>query len=677
MQGSWPGINVAVQSPEQEISDLCKSLHEHNYKYYVLSEPSISDSEYDALFRRLKHLEEEHPELKRPDSPTQRVGAPPAQQFSPVKHRVPMLSLDNSFSLEDLNAFFVRLQERVEGQSITLIGEPKLDGVAISLFYEKGILKYAATRGDGETGEDITTNVRTIATVPLKLRGDSFPDEVEVRGEIFMPLSVFEALNLKAEESGSKKLVNPRNAASGSLRQLDSQITASRKLELNAYGMGYCSKEDLVTSHSAALALIREWGFKVNEHIQSLENTEALETFVNTMTDLRPSLPYEIDGLVFKVDDLAQQRKLGFVARAPRWATAYKFPAAQAETTLLSVDFQVGRTGAITPVARLEPVFVGGVTVSNATLHNMDEIARLDLRIGDRVCVQRAGDVIPKVVRKADKQPAGERVEIKPLERCPVCNSELEVDGSILRCTGSLQCSAQVKESIKHFVSRKAMDIDGFGDKLVDQLIDKEMITSAADVFKLQAQQLQLLERMGEKSADNLIKAIQNAKQTTLARFIYALGIREVGESTARTLASAVTTIDELFALEHETLVGLEDIGPIVAGHIEAFISNPANREQVQQMLDSGVEFEMPSAQQHNASLSGLTFVITGTLPTLGREEMKERLVAAGAKVSGSVSAKTSYLVAGEKAGSKLAKAESLGVEIISEEQALELIAHG
>lgn len=661
-----------------EVARLSQALNEHNYKYYVLSEPSVTDAEYDALFQKLKAIEEQYPELKLPESPTQRVGSAPSKEFHQIQHRIPMLSLDNVFSSDDLLAFYKRLREKVVADEVgafSVIGEPKLDGVAVSLLYVDGVLQYGATRGDGQTGEDITANVKTIANIPLRLQGTGYPQELEVRGEIFMPKGVFKELNVKAEKEGGKAFVNPRNAASGSLRQLDSRVTAARKLSMNAYSIGYWSEDVKYSSHLESLHALSRFGFVVNSLIEELKDEISLVDYVARLSEQRASLDYEIDGLVFKVNSFEQQKQLGFVSRAPRWATAYKFPAEEATTILESVEFQVGRTGAITPVARLKPVFVGGVTVSNATLHNMDEIARLGVQVGDVVAIQRAGDVIPKVSRRVSAGASSKRISLP--EVCPVCHSSIEQDGSIARCTGALVCSAQLKESIKHFVSRKAFDIDGMGDKLVDQLVEKEFIRSAADIFDLTAPNLVLLERMGQKSADNLIAAIEASKKISMSRFIYALGIREVGETTAMTLARAISDIHDLFALDSGQLEGLDDIGPVVAAHVLAFTGNQDNLAQVDKLLSKGVVpeslFETSSAS--NSQVVGKIFVLTGTLPNLGRDELKGMLIEAGAKVSGSVSAKTDYLVAGDKAGSKLAKAKQLGIEILTEAEVLDLIS--
>lgn len=661
---------------EKQVASLREALNEHNYRYYVLDEPSIPDAEYDRLFHHLKQLEEAHPELRSSDSPTQRVGAEPSSAFQQIKHKLPMLSLDNVFDEEGFSQFYQRIQERLAlSQSPVFAVEPKLDGVALSIFYEQGKLIYAATRGDGITGEDITHNVRTIPSIPLRLLGDGFPDELEIRGEVFMPKAVFDKLNETAEKSGERRFVNPRNAASGSLRQLDPAITAKRGLRFCAYSIGYSARGDVPDNHYDVMQWIKRLGVPISQELRLCESEQACHQYYTDLAQRRAMLPYEIDGIVFKLNAFEQQQELGFVSRAPRWATAYKFPAQEAVTVLRDVEFQVGRTGAVTPVARLEPVFVGGVTVSNATLHNMDEIARLDLRIGDHVVVHRAGDVIPKVVRSVpERRPVSAKAIVLPAQ-CPVCGSPVEKleEESIARCTGNLICSAQLKEAMKHFVSRKAFDIDGMGDKLVEQLIAKEMLADVADIFSLKCGDLKLLERMGEKSAENLISAIEAARRIDFARFIYALGIREVGETTSRTLASSFVSIDDLVAASEDELLALKDIGPIVAKHIVHFFQAKNNRELIKHLLAAGVEIRYPDIQQAQ-SLAGVTFVITGTLAQYSRDEMKELLVSLGAKVSGSVSKKTDYLIAGEAAGSKLTKAQGLDIRVLSEDEALEMI---
>lgn len=667
----------------KQIEQLRDQLNAYNYQYYVLDDPSVPDAEYDRLFQQLKKIEDENPELITVDSPTQRVGAEPLTEFKQIEHKVPMLSLDNAFSSEDLENFNKRISkilfENELDQSIEFSLEPKLDGVAVSLFYQDGKLVYGATRGDGKTGEDITHNVRTINSIPLTLRGKAFPSELEVRGEIFMPSKSFDMLNAKALETGTKIFVNPRNAASGSLRQLDPRITASRQLKMCAYGIGHTSKGHISDSHFNSLKMLNNWGFHISPELKKTNQISECFKYCEDLGNRRSSLGYEIDGAVIKVNDFALQSKLGFVSRSPRWAIAYKFPAQEELTTLLDVDFQVGRTGVITPVARLEPVFVGGVTVSNATLHNMDEIKRLDLMIGDKVTVRRAGDVIPKVVSAAThlRDQNQHLSEIKLPELCPICSSPIEIESSgvIARCSGSLFCPAQLKESIKHFASRKAMDIEGLGDKLIDQLVDKQIVKSLADIYTVDAKTLSLLERMAEKSANKLIKAIEESKNVSLARFIYALGIPEVGETTAESLALNFGSLDKITSADQEVLISIQDIGPKVAFNIETFFKQDENLQRLAQFKTLGVNISAPEQTLNaNQSLLNKSFVITGTLPTLSRDQISQMLKSAGAKIQSSVSKKTDYLVAGEAAGSKLTKAQSLGIPVISEEEALEMI---
>ena len=663
----------------KEIADLKSQLKEHNYRYYVLDEPSIPDATYDRFFHRLKKLEDEHPELLTTDSPTQRVGAEPLTSFKQIKHKLPMLSLDNTFSESGLAEFIEKIQYKLELTSVAMVAEPKFDGVAVSLFYENGVLIYGATRGDGETGEDITQNIRTIKSIPLSLRGDDFPEVLEVRGEVVMPRKIFDGLNAQALAEGTKPFVNPRNSAAGSLRQLDSKVTAARGLHLFAYSIGY-SVGKLPDTHFAALKAMGRWGFSTSKEAALVTGAEQCSTYLAVLSGRRKQLDFDIDGIVYKVNDLRQQQLLGFVSRAPRWATSYKFPAEEETTTLLGVDFQVGRTGAITPVARLEPVFVGGVTVSNATLHNMDEIRRLDLMINDTVVVHRAGDVIPKVVRVVKGARPANAKKIGSPVICPVCGSDIEFSESktIARCSGQWACSAQVKESIKHFVSRKAMDIDGFGDKLVDQLVTKSMLATAADIFSLEAQELALLERMGDKSANKLIHAIQTSKQTTFSRFLYALGIREVGETTAKVLSTAYSKLDDLMQASSEELQALQDVGPIVAEYICHFFARSENVALVHALIDVGIYWPVSSVlERSDTVLSGKIVVITGTLRNSSRDEMKVLLERHGAKVVGSVSKNTDYLIAGEKAGSKLARARKLDIAVLSESDVFTLLEIG
>ena len=663
---------------KQQIDDLRAELAKHNHRYYELDDPLISDAEYDRLFKQLQYLEQSHPEFASEQSPSQKVGGRVSSAFQPIKHKLPMLSLDNVFNEEEFGLFLSRIKDRLALDEMpALVVEPKLDGIAVSLFYQNGKLAYAATRGDGETGEDITHNVLTISNIPQVLANVDAPEQIEVRGEVFMPKASFEALNRDAANKGDRLFVNPRNAAAGSLRQLDPNIAAQRGLDFYAYSVGFYDGGTIPGSHLGTMRWLASLGVPISPEIKKCKNpTECLD-YYHDLVDRRNALAYEIDGIVYKVDDFSHQHALGFVSRAPRWAVAFKFPAQEATTTLQSVDFQVGRTGAITPVARLEPVFVGGVTVSNATLHNMDEIARLDLRIGDRVVIHRAGDVIPKVVRALSDVRPEDASPIALPSHCPVCGSPVEKleEETIARCTGSLVCPAQLKESVKHFVSRRAMDVDGLGDKLVEQLIAKEMLRDVSDIYRLRLSDLKLLERMGEKSASNLLAAIDKSRKAEFARFIFALGIREVGESTSRTLALSYDSINDLIAADVDSLMRLPDIGPIVAQHICNFFSVDTNRELIERLQSLGVEIVYPpKVQEGAAQLSGKTFVITGTLNRYSRDEIKGLLMREGAKVTGSVSKNTDYLVAGEAAGSKLVKAEQLGVAVISEEQVLGMI---
>jgi DNA ligase (NAD+) len=660
-----------AQEVVERAESLRREIERHNYRYYVLDDPLIPDIEYDRLLRELQSLEQAHPELISADSPTQRVGGEPLAGFSEVVHRLPMLSLSNALDEQELVDFDRRVRERLDSESpVTYAAEPKLDGLAVNLRYERGILIQAATRGDGSRGEDVTHNVRTIASIPLRLLGDGYPDVLEVRGEVFMPKKGFEELNRRAQELGEKTFVNPRNAAAGSLRQLDAAVTAKRPLAFYAYGFGEISGAPLADCQSEAIMQLKQWGIPVSPELRRVQGVDGCLDYYRDIGARRDGLDYDIDGVVYKVNEFALQEILGFVSRAPRWAIAHKFPAQEEMTQLLGVEFQVGRTGAITPVARLEPVFVGGVTVSNATLHNMDEMARKDVRPGDTVIVRRAGDVIPEVVGPIlERRPADAAIEPMPLH-CPVCGSEvIQPEGeAVARCSGGLYCSAQRKEAIKHFASRRAMDIEGLGDKLVDQLVEEELVHNPADLFALSIEQLANLERMAEKSAANLVNALEGAKQTTLERFLYALGIREVGEATARSLARAFGDLQPLMQADEERLQQVPDVGPVVAAHIHSFFRQPHNLEVIEQLIAAGIVWdpvEVPDVSEQ--PLVGKTFVITGTL-SRPRNEIKERLQALGAKVSGSVSKKTDYLVAGIDGGSKLTKAQDLGVEILDEE---------
>jgi DNA ligase (NAD+) len=662
-----------------QVRQLREQLSDWSYRYYVLDDPAVPDAEYDRVFRALQSLEQAHPELISPDSPTMRVGDRPLDGFAEVVHEVPMLSLDNAFSDEDLLAFDRRIRERLgqEDLLITYVAEPKLDGLAVSLLYRDGELVRAATRGDGATGEDITSNIRTLRSVPLRLRGTP-PPLLEVRGEVVMPHAGFEALNARQRQAGQKPFANPRNAAAGSLRQLDARITAQRPLEFYAYSIARVEGAALPDSHMAGLQQLRDLGLRVNALVQSCVGVEALLAFYHDVQTRRPTLGYDIDGVVYKVDDLGLQQKLGFVSRAPRWAIAHKFPAQEELTLLRDVEWQVGRTGALTPVARLEPVFVGGVTVSNATLHNADEIARLDLHIGDTVVVLRAGDVIPKVSAVlADRRPADARPIVLP-ERCPVCDSEVfRAEGeAAMRCTGGLICAAQQKEAVRHFASRRAMDIEGLGEKLVDALVDAGLVANVADIYHLTSEQIASLERMGEKSAANLVEAIDNSKQISLPRFLFALGIREVGEATALALANHFGSLEAIMTADEAAFLAVPDVGPVVASHLCHFFAEPHNQTVIAALRAAGVTPSESVPQKPEAlPLHGQTWVLTGTLTQLTRDQAKAALQQLGAKVAGSVSAKTSVVIAGEAAGSKLDKAVALGVPVQDEAWLLALLA--
>ncbi|VEJ09274.1 NAD-dependent DNA ligase LigA [Actinobacillus delphinicola] len=667
-------------SLQQQIEELRKTLRHHEYLYHVLDTPEIPDSEYDRLFHQLKALENSHPEFITADSPTQRVGAKPLTSFSQIKHEIPMLSLDNVFNDDEFMAFVKRIQDRLpfSTENLTFCCEPKLDGLAVSILYENGKLVRAATRGDGQTGEDITANVRTIRNIPLQLLTDNPPARLEVRGEIFMPHQAFENLNEMALAKGEKTFANPRNAAAGSLRQLDPKVTRQRHLMLNAYGIGIAEGVLLPDTHYDRLQWLHSMGIPVNKEIELCGGIEQVLKFYRNIQEKRPHLGYDIDGTVLKVNDIALQEKLGFISKAPRWAIAYKFPAQEELTVLRDVEFQVGRTGAITPVAKLEPVFVGGVTVSNATLHNGDEIERLGLAIGDTVSIRRAGDVIPQVVGVVrERRPENAKPIIFPTH-CPVCGSLVKrIEGeAVARCTGGLFCDAQRKEALKHFVSRKAMNIDGVGAKLIEQLVDKEIIHTPADLFKLDLNTLMRLDRMGEKSAQKALDSIEKAKSTTLARFLFALGIREVGESTALNLANYFKTLAPIQEADIETLQKVQDIGDVVARRVYHFWREPHNVEVVNDLIAQGVHWEPVETKEIAENpFMGKTVVLTGTLMQMTRNEAKEKLQAMGAKVSGSVSAKTDYVIAGESAGSKLTKAEELGINILSEDAFLGLLS--
>lgn len=663
-------------SLQQQIDTLRQDLRRYEYEYHVLDNPTIPDAEYDRLFHQLKALEAAHPELITADSPTQRVGAKPLSGFAQIRHEIPMLSLDNAFSDEEFYAFVKRIEDRLIRlpEPLTFCCEPKLDGLAVSILYVNGVLTQAATRGDGTTGEDITANIRTIRNIPLQLLMDNPPARLEVRGEVFMPHAGFERLNQQALEKGEKTFANPRNAAAGSLRQLDPKITSKRPLVLNAYGIGIAEGVDLPNTHYDRLQWLKSIGIPVNPEIRLCNGTDEVLDFYRDIQNKRSSLGYDIDGTVLKINDIALQEKLGFISKAPRWAIAYKFPAQEELTRLNDVEFQVGRTGAITPVAKLEPVFVAGVTVSNATLHNGDEIERLDIAIGDTVVIRRAGDVIPQIIGVLhERRPADARPIIFP-KTCPVCDSAIvRIEGeAVARCTGGLFCAAQRKEALKHFVSRKAMDIDGVGGKLIEQLVDRELIHTPADLFKLDLTTLTRLERMGAKSAENALASLEKAKNTTLARFIFALGIREVGEATALNLANHFKTLEALQNADLEALQQVPDVGEVVANRILAFWHEPHNVAVVNDLIAQGVHWETVETKEVTENrFKGKTVVLTGTLTQMGRNEAKALLQDMGAKVSGSVSAKTDFVIAGDAAGSKLTKAQELGVTVLTEEELL------
>lgn len=664
------------QNALERHSRLKEILTYHGHRYYVLDAPEISDAEYDRYYQELIQLEKQYPEIDTSDSPSRRVGGAVLDAFTSVNHKVRMLSLDNAFSDADLQAFYKRIQDKLGCGDISLVCEPKYDGIAVSLMYRNGKLVQGATRGDGSVGEDITENVKTISSIPLKLHGSDYPEIVEIRGEVYMPKKGFEAYNKKAKEMGMKLFVNPRNAAAGSIRQLDSRITAQRPLEMCAYSLGFSENANLPVTHSSTLELIQKWGFKVSNDYRCVQGIQACLDYYVDIEAKRQALPYDIDGIVYKVDNFELQEKLGFVSRAPRWAIARKFPAQEEHTVLKSVEYQVGRTGAITPVARLEPVFVGGVTVSNATLHNREEIERLGIAIGDTVVVRRAGDVIPQVAAIIEsKRPADAKAIVFP-EQCPACGSKVIYTESeaVSRCSAGLVCPAQMKETIKHYASRNAMDIDGLGDRLIEIFFGLGMIASVADIYKLQASDISKLDGFGDKSARNLIDAIERSKTTTLDKFLYSLGVREVGQSTARNLAKALGSIEAIQSASLEDLMSIEDIGPVVAEYVYTFFRGETNQALIQALMAHGVCW--PASEKSNSEpLSGKTFVLTGSLESLNRNEAKNKLVELGAKVSGSVSKKTDAVFAGPGAGTKLAKAEDLKIPVHDEAALIELLA--
>ncbi|WP_301101573.1 NAD-dependent DNA ligase LigA [Propionivibrio sp.] len=670
-------------SDGERVLQLRTQIERHNHRYYVLDAPLIADADYDSLFRELQALEAAHPELVSVDSPTQRVGAAPLPEFKSLAHRTPMLSLNNAFTDDEIRAFDRRVREGLGmvGE-VAYSAEPKFDGLAVALTYEEGIFTCGATRGDGSTGEDVTLNLRTVGNLPLRLQGNRWPRLLEVRGEVLMLRSDFDRLNARQRDQGEKEFVNPRNAAAGSLRQLDSRITARRSLRFFAYGIGALDRGEgavLPPTHSALLDQLAGWGFPVAAERRCVCGVTGLLDYYASVGAQRATLPYAIDGVVYKLDDLAGQERLGFVSRAPRFAIAHKFPAEEASTQVLAIDVQLGRTGALTPVARLAPVFVGGVTVTNATLHNEDEVRRKDVRVGDTVIVRRAGDVIPEVLRVLPEQRPLLATEFIMPKSCPVCGSKVvrAEDEAVARCSGGLFCPAQRKQALIHFASRRAMDIEGLGDKLVEQLVDHAIVQTPADLYKMGLLALVSLERMAEKSASNLLAAIEKSKQTTLARFIYALGIRNVGETTARDLARHFGTLDRVLAADENQLLQVNDIGPVVAQCLRQFCAEPHNLEVIAQLRAAGVTWSESEVLLSAAgALAGKVFVLTGTLPSLAREDAKALIEAAGGKVSGSVSKKTDFVLAGAEAGSKLEKAQELGVTVINEAQLQTLLAH-
>lgn len=666
----------------EQIETLRSQLRQYEYEYHVLDNPSVPDAEYDRLMNQLKTLEWQHPELITHDSPTQRVGAKPLSGFAQVTHEIPMLSLDNAFSDEELDGFLRRMESYIsqDPASLAFCCEPKLDGLAVSILYENGVLSQAATRGDGTTGEEITANIRTIRNIPLKLKLTNPPTRLEIRGEVFMPQAGFEKLNKNALAKGEKTFSNPRNAAAGSLRQLDPKITSQRPLVLNAYGIGiYEGSDELPNTHFERLQWLKSIGIPVNQNIRLAIGRDALLQFYADIQAKRPTLGYDIDGTVLKVNDIRLQEQLGFISRSPRWAIAYKFPAQEEMTILNDVEFQVGRTGAITPVAKLEPVFVAGVTVSNATLHNGDEIERLGIVIGDTVIIRRAGDVIPQIIGVVTERRPEQAKKIEFPTACPVCNSAIvRVEGeAVARCSGGLFCEAQRKEALKHFVSRKAMDMDGVGEKLIEQLMERELIHTPADLFKLNQTTLMRLDRMGEKSAQNALNSIEKAKNTTLPRFLFSLGIREVGEATAQNLANHFGTLEAIRNASFEQLKEVQDVGDVVANRIISFWNEQHNVDVVEDLIAQGVHWQnVVKTEIADNPLKNKNVVLTGTLTQLTRDQAKALLQSLGCKVSGSVSSKTDYLIVGEKAGSKLSKAQELGIQILTESEFIELTTH-
>ncbi len=665
-----------AQTPGDSIQQLIQQINHHNYQYYVLDDPDIPDTEYDRLIQQLKILEQQHPDLIDPDSPTQRIGGKALDGFEQVEHEIPMLSLDNAFNEADMYAFEKRLKEFLsDSEQVEYAAEPKLDGLAISLLYQQGRLVRAATRGDGKVGENITQNARTIDNIPLQLMGNDVPQLIEVRGEVYMEHAGFERLNQAQRDANEKTFANPRNAAAGSLRQLDPALAAKRPLSFCAYAVAQTSDKSFPQTQYAQMQHIKHMGLPISEYLEKLHSIDECMDYFQRIGVQRDQLKFDIDGVVFKVNSMLQQQKAGFVARAPRWAIAHKFPAQEVVTQLLDVEFQVGRTGALTPVARLKPVLVAGVMVSNATLHNMDEIQRKDIRIGDAVIVRRAGDVIPEVVKPVISQHHDTLPHIRMLSHCPVCQSDvMRIEGqAAYRCTAGIRCLAQKKEALKHYVSRKAMDIDGLGDKLIEQLVDEKVIDTFSDIYQLSFERLVQLERMAEKSANNLLHAIEHSKKTTLPKFLYALGIREVGQATAEALAKHFLSLEKIQNASFDAFIEVDDVGPVVAQNLVTYFSDENNRQEIELLRQLGVEWP-DFVMEETQVLQGHTYVITGTLKHFSRSQATARLKALGAKVSSSVSSKTTAVFAGDKPGSKVRKAEKTGIPVLSEHDLQQLI---
>ena len=666
-----------MQDIKDRLESLKKIIQEHDHAYYLLDDPLISDHEYDSLFKELKKIESENPHLITLDSPTQRVGGRPLDEFKQIAHKKPMLSLGNAFGNDELNAFYKRVTETLDITDIQFSAELKFDGLAISLFYENGFLKYAATRGDGLVGEDVTHNIKTMKVIPLRLRSNSPPKILELRGEVLMNKDDFLKLNEHQQEQNLKVFANPRNAAAGSLRQLDPAVTAKRKLQFFAYGLGEVDTSINFNYHSQMIDFIKDLGIPVSKYSEIVQNNKDMEAYFQKILGQRNALPFDIDGIVFKVNSIKSQNNLGFVSKAPRWAIAYKFPAEEAETIVNDITVQVGRTGAITPVARLKPVFVSGVTVTNATLHNEDEMNRKDIRIGDSVMVRRAGDVVPEVVRVILEKRPNDAIKFSMPKQCPICGSDIErIDGEAAqRCTGQYKCNAQIKQGISHFISRKAMNIDGLGEKIVDQLFEQGMLKNIADIYKLDFNIIENMDRFGKKSVENLKESIEKSKKTTLGKFIYALGIRNVGEATSKELAVNFRSLDNLFNATVEDYLMVNDIGPIVAESLVQYFHNEINQKIIKSIIASGITWPaLKKINPINSKLNNQTFVVTGTLNSFSRDEIKDLVEANGGKVSGSVSKKTSYVVVGDNPGSKADKASELGIPIITEINLMEML---